>query len=181
MYLPADLLHTSGVLAVVTAGFVVSHQSPRIFTPQARLEAVSAWQVLILLVNGIIFVLIGLQMRDVALRVEGQSIGQVALYAAAVSAATIIIRLLWVAPAAYIPRLLFPSIRRREPRAPLSQVAIVGWTGMRGVVSLAAALSIPLAIAAGALAGVGWVAGLWLTGHPLLQERVVGVGSIGYA
>jgi CPA1 family monovalent cation:H+ antiporter len=98
------------------------------------------------LLNGFVFILIGLQLPEVLHALSGHDIAihRLVGYALFISLAVILIRLLWVFPAAYLPRLLFKSIRERDPYPSWRHVTIIGWTGMRGVVSLAAALAIPL-------------------------------------
>jgi len=98
------------------------------------------------LLNGFIFLLIGMQLPAVFQNVSGRSTSQLLYYAVLISVAVIIIRILWVFPATYLPRLLFPSIRHRDPFPAWRHVSIVAWTGVRGVVSLAGALALPLAI-----------------------------------
>jgi CPA1 family monovalent cation:H+ antiporter len=150
-YLPAEKLHVSGVLATVTAGLYVSWKSPAIFSPQARLAAIPFWNLIILIVNGLLFVLIGLNL-DTALRaVREYSLTQLAWYALAVSAAAIVIRVIWVfsmARASPLLARLNPWGRRERPLNLASQ-AVVAWTGMRGMVSLALALSLPITIQSG--------------------------------
>ncbi len=150
-YLPAEKLHVSGVLATVTAGLYVSWKSPVIFSPQARLAAIPFWNLIILIVNGLVFVLIGLNL-DTALRaVREYSLTQLAWYALAVSAAAIAIRVIWVfsmSRASPLLARLNPWGRRERPLNVSSQ-AVVAWTGMRGIVSLALALSLPITIQSG--------------------------------
>jgi monovalent cation/hydrogen antiporter len=98
------------------------------------------------LLNGFIFLLIGLQLPVVIRHLSGHSMPQLLWYATAISVAVIIIRILWVFPATYLPRLLSRSLRQRDPNPPWQYIAIVAWTGMRGVVSLAAALALPLTL-----------------------------------
>jgi CPA1 family monovalent cation:H+ antiporter len=98
------------------------------------------------LLNGFIFLLIGLQVPRVVHRLADRSIVQLVWYAVAISLAVILIRMLWVFPAAYLPRLIFKTLRKRDPYPAWQHVTIIGWTGMRGVVSLAAALALPLTI-----------------------------------
>jgi Na+/H+ antiporter len=152
-YISAEACHTSGVLAVVTCGLVLSRHSSHLFSAQTRLTAVALWQFLSFLLNGLVFILIGLQLPTIlqSLGMAGerslytthhsflQSLG----YALLICAALIILRLIWVFPGAYLPRLLFPSIRRTEQRPKAREVFLIGWTGMRGVVSLASALAVP--------------------------------------
>src|SRR5882724_6777181 len=149
-YLPAEQLHVSGVLAVVTAGLYHGWLLPELTSSRTRLQAGPVWEMIEFLLNGFIFLLIGLQLPEVMRHLSGQSMAELFSYAAAISVAVIIIRILWVFPATYLPRLLSKSLRQRDPYPPWQYVAIVAWTGMRGVVSLAAALALPLTVEGGA-------------------------------
>src|SRR6266513_3255330 len=115
-----------------------------------RLQAGPVWEMVEFLLNGFIFLLIGLQLPEVLRHLSGRSIPQLVWYAFVISLAVIIIRILWVFPATYLPRLIFKSIRDRDPYPAWQHVTIVAWTGMRGVVSLAAALALPLTLQNGA-------------------------------
>jgi CPA1 family monovalent cation:H+ antiporter len=143
-YLPAERLHMSGVLAVVTTGLYHGWRIPEFTTSRTRLQAGPVWQMIEFLLNGFIFLLIGLQLPEVREHLSAYSTLQLLLYAGGISLVVIVLRLLWVFPAAYFPRFLFKSIRARDPYPAWQHVTIVGWTGMRGVVSLAAALALPL-------------------------------------
>ena len=145
-YLVAEQLHVSGVLAVVIAGLYYGWRVPELTSSRTRLEAGPVWEMVEFLLNGFIFLLIGLQVPRVVHRLADRSIIQLVWYATAISLAVILIRILWVFPAAYLPRLLFKSLRKRDPYPAWQNVTIIGWTGMRGVVSLAAALALPLTI-----------------------------------
>jgi CPA1 family monovalent cation:H+ antiporter len=145
-YLPAEQLHVSGVLAVVTAGLYYGWHVPELTSSRTRLEAGPVWEMVEFLLNGFIFLLIGLQVPRVVHRLADRSILQLVWYATAISLAVILIRILWVFPATYLPRLLSRSLRKRDPYPAWQHVTIVGWTGMRGVVSLAAALALPITI-----------------------------------
>jgi monovalent cation/hydrogen antiporter len=145
-YLAAESLHLSGVLAVVTAGLYVSYNSSVIFSQQTRLQARGTWDTIIFILNGIVFILIGLQLPSILESIEQHSFMTLLEYGAVVSVAVIIGRIIWVFPGAYIPR-LSKKIREREPEVSLKLVTIVAWSGMRGVVSLAAALALPEVIA----------------------------------
>ncbi len=152
-YLSAERLGVSGVLAVVTAGLYLGRRGPEIISAQTRLQAVPVWEMVEFLLNGFVFILIGLQLPEVSRAVfdhRDYSIGQLVWYALVISLAVILIRILWVFPASYLPRLLFKSIRKKDPYPSWRHVTIVAWTGMRGVVSLAAALALPLTIWGGA-------------------------------
>src|SRR6266567_1965340 len=148
-YLPAEQLGVSGVLAVVTAGLYHGWRIPEITTSRTRLQAGPVWEMIEFLLNGFIFILIGLQLPEVLRHLAGRSISQLVWYAVLISLAVIVIRILWVFPATYLPRLLFKRIRQRDPYPAWQHVAVVAWTGMRGVVSLAAALALPLTLGNG--------------------------------
>ena len=143
-YLPAEQLGVSGVLAVVTTGLYHGWRIPEFTSSRTRLLAGPVWQMIEFVLNGFIFLLIGLQLPEVLRHSAGQPIAQLVGYAAAISLAVILIRILWVFPASYLPRLLFKRIRARDPYPAWQHVTIVAWTGMRGVVSLAAARALPL-------------------------------------
>jgi monovalent cation/hydrogen antiporter len=120
-------------------------------TPRNRLQAFGLWEVLSFLLNSVQFILIGLQLPNILESISGEySIMSVVLYAALVSLAVIGTRLLWTFPATYLPRYLSRSIRERNPSPPWQQVAVIVYTGMRGAISLAAALAIPLTVQGGA-------------------------------
>jgi CPA1 family monovalent cation:H+ antiporter len=148
-YLPAEQLGVSGVLAVVTTGLYHGWRLPEITTSRTRLQAGPVWEMIEFLLNGFIFLLIGLQLPEVLRHLAGRSIPHLVWYAAVISLAVILVRILWVFPATYLPRLLFKGLRERDPYPDWRHVAIVAWTGMRGVVSLAAALALPLTLANG--------------------------------
>jgi Na+/H+ antiporter len=148
-YLPAEALGVSAVLAAVTAGIYLGWHSPELITPATRIQAFSVWEILVFVLNAVLFVLVGLQLPSVIDGISGLSTGSILGYAVAVSAAVIVIRFLWVFPSTYLPRLLSRRIRERAPAVHWQFAAIVAWTGMRGAVSLAAALAIPQAIDAG--------------------------------
>jgi monovalent cation/hydrogen antiporter len=140
-YLPAELLHASGVLATVAAGLYVSVRSPVIFSPQARMQAIHVWELLVLLLNGLVFVLIGLQLKVVADDAVGYSVAELAWYAFAVSLAAVAVRFAWVFGMAKAPQILPVS---RQPPMNWQAHTVIAWTGMRGIVSLAAAMALPL-------------------------------------
>ena len=144
MYITAEYFHFSGVLAVVSGGLFLSYRSTKIFNYETRLQAAGLWETLVFLLNGLVFILIGLQLPGIINGLGNYSIGEAILYGIIISFVTILIRLIWIFPSAYLPRLLFKSIRRSEPDPGWRSVFLVGWSGMRGVVSLASALAIPL-------------------------------------
>src|SRR3989442_6355246 len=147
-YLPAERLGVSGVLAVVTAGLYLGRRMPEILTFQTRLRGGPVWEMVEFLLTGFVFILIRLQLPEVLRALSGNAIPirQLVWYALVISLAVVLIRILWVYPATYLPRLLFRTIREKDPYPSWRHVTIVAWTGMRGVVSLAAALALPLTI-----------------------------------
>ena len=145
-YLIAEAFHTSGVLAVVTCGLYTSWNSSEIFSHSTRLQAYAVWDTIIFILNGIIFILIGLQLPLILKNLEEHSLFTLISYGAIVSVATIVVRIIWVYPGSYLPRILSKKVREREPRPSMKMVSIVAWSGMRGVVSLAAALALPLMV-----------------------------------
>jgi CPA1 family monovalent cation:H+ antiporter len=150
VYLPAEHLHISGVLAVVTAGLFVGRQAEELFAPDLLKAGHVVWQTVEYLLNSLIFILIGLQLPAITQQLDDRlSVAELIGYPVWFTLTLIIVRIVWVIPMAYLPRWLFPAIRRREPRPPLTWVIVVAWTGMRGVVSLAAALALPLTLADG--------------------------------
>jgi CPA1 family monovalent cation:H+ antiporter len=149
-YVAAERLHLSGVLAVVTAGLFLGWRTPEITTSTTRLQGEPFWNMVEFLLNGIVFILIGLELPRSLRSLGDYSLAELVWYGVVISLAVILIRILWVFPATYLPRLLFKRIRARDPYPAWQHVTIVAWTGMRGVVSLAAALALPLTTANGA-------------------------------
>ncbi|HXT10314.1 MAG TPA: Na+/H+ antiporter [Candidatus Angelobacter sp.] len=150
-YLPAERLGISGVLSVVTAGLYFGWRLPEITDFQTRLDARPVWDMVEFMLNGLVFILIGLQLPDVLHAASGNhlSVHQLIIDALLISLAVIIVRILWVFPATYLPRLLFKNLRKHDPYPSWKHVTIIAWTGMRGVVSLAAALALPFTKADG--------------------------------
>ena len=145
---PADL-HFSGVLAVVTTGLYLGRKGPYITSSGTRLQGFATWELITFLLNGLIFILIGLQLGSVVEGLDNYTAVQLASYAVLVSLTVIVVRVLWVFPATYLPRRISRRIRERDPSPPWRSVSIVAWTGMRGVISLAAALALPLETTSG--------------------------------
>ena len=149
-YLPADALGVSGVLAVVTAGVYMGWHTPLLTTVETRLQGAAFWEILTFVLNSLLFLLVGLQLPKILDQLGGRAGWTLVRDGAIVSAAVIIVRLLWVFPFTYGPRLLFRRLRELSPAPPWEHAALVGWAGLRGGVSLAAALAIPLTTKAGA-------------------------------
>ena len=143
-FIPAYLLGASGVLAVVTAGVYVGWYTPQLTTVETRLQGDAVWEILTFLLNGLLFVTVGLSLPAVLDGLGGHITTTLVWQALAVVAAVIVISFVWVFPATYVPRALSKRIRAADPYPPWQYPALISWTGMRGAVSLAAALAIPL-------------------------------------
>ncbi len=144
-YLPAEALGVSGVLAAVTGGIYMSRRSGRM-SPDARLVGYSVWEMMTYLLNAFVFLLLGLQLRRIVTTLGHESFERLMLYGVAISIAVIVLRFVWIFPATYVPRLVSKSLRERDPSPPWTWPVILSWAGMRGVVSLAAALAIPSSV-----------------------------------
>jgi CPA1 family monovalent cation:H+ antiporter len=149
-FIPASLLGVSGVLAVVVAGVYLGWHTPELTTPEVRLIGNAMWRLLTFVLNALLFVLVGLQLPVVLDALDGVSRERLARDALIVAGAVIAARFIWIYPATYLPRWLSRRIRETDPSPPWQYPTFVGWNGMRGAVSLAAALSIPLTTDAGA-------------------------------
>jgi monovalent cation/hydrogen antiporter len=145
-YLPADAIGASGVIAAVTAGIFLGWNAPRLTTAETRMQLYGLWAILVFLLNGLLFTLIGLQLPTIIDGLQEQPALDVALYAVAVALTVMVVRAVWVFVATYLPRRLWRRIREADPLPPWRNTAIVAFTGMRGAVSLAAALAVPESI-----------------------------------
>ena len=139
----------SAVLACVAGGFYLRRHLSTAVAPSTRIQARAVWEFLVFLLNGVIFILIGLQLGTLRDAVPSGELNALILTGALVSVTAIVVRLLWVPVVAWMPRKLSPGLRARDPMPPWSDLFIIGWAGMRGIVSLASALALPLATAAG--------------------------------
>jgi CPA1 family monovalent cation:H+ antiporter len=149
-YILAESIHTSGVLAVVAAGLFRGRFSPKIVSAEMRILARSVWNILVFLLNSLIFMLIGMSLSQIVERLSGYTVQELVLWSVCVSAVAILVRILWVFPATWIPRWISRSVRESEPAPPNRELFIEAWCGMRGIVSLAAALALPVTIQSGA-------------------------------
>ncbi|HCZ36362.1 MAG TPA: Na+/H+ antiporter, partial [Cytophagales bacterium] len=145
-YLVAEEFHASGVLSVVAAGLFMSPRSSEVFSNRTRLQATAVWDTMIFILNGVIFILIGLQLPFIFENLGTYHWSTLLLYGVLISVVTIVARILWVFPGTYLPRWLSKEVRSTEPNPSMRQVSIVAWSGMRGIVSLAAALALPIMI-----------------------------------
>ena len=143
-YLAAESIHSSGVLAAVACGLFLGRRSATYFSSVVRIEAWAFWNTLTFILNGIVFILIGLQLPFILGRIHGLSLGDLVLRGALFSAVVILLRLLWVLPGAHASYVIRRKLLgQHEETPPAKDIFIVGWTGMRGVVALAAAISLP--------------------------------------
>jgi CPA1 family monovalent cation:H+ antiporter len=138
-----ESLGGSGVLATVICGLFISWNGPRYISPATRLQGFFVWDLVVYLVESVVFLLCGLQARIVADTLEWSEWGYLALACLAVCAVLVAVRFLWVFTATYLPRVLIPKLAQ-DPAPDWRNIFIIGFTGIRGVVSLAAALSIPI-------------------------------------
>jgi Na+/H+ antiporter len=143
-YWPPEQLGGSGVLATVTAGLYISWNGLRLISAATRLQGIFFWDFLNYLIEGMVFLVTGLQARSVIAGIRGYSLSELATSATLVSAVVIVARFVWLYPATYLPRWLVPAIRRKDPSPPWQWPFALASAGVRGVVSLAAALAIPL-------------------------------------
>lgn len=148
-YLPASALGVSGVLAVVTAGVYLGWRTPELTSVQTRLDGAAMWQILTFVVNALVFALVGLQLPRILDALSGRSAGALIGDAVIVAGTVVAARILWVFPFMRLPQLLWPHLRAHEPLPTYRGAAAIGWMGMRGSVSLAAALALPLETDAG--------------------------------
>lgn len=147
-YIAAEALHGSGVLAVVVTGLVVARTAPLIVSSTTRLQGQAVWDMIAFLLRGIVFALIGLQLPRILDGLDGYSVSELAVYGAGVSAAAVLVRIVWLYPSTYLPRMI-PRVRAKDPYPPWQWPTIVSWAGLRGVVSLAAAFAIPVTVDGG--------------------------------
>ncbi|MEZ0307827.1 MAG: Na+/H+ antiporter [Ramlibacter sp.] len=140
-YVAAELLHVSGVLAVVTAGLVRGRYAPEIVSAEMRIMARSVWNILVFLLNSLVFILIGLQIQAVVLEnLQRYSAMQLTMIGLVVTGVAVVVRFAWVFPVGLLP----------QARTDRRELLIMGWCGMRGIVSVAAALALPLQLPGGA-------------------------------
>ncbi|MDO9709584.1 Na+/H+ antiporter [Paracraurococcus lichenis] len=144
-YLAGEAVGVSGVLAVVTGGLLMGQAQHTLLSSRSRLGARAVWGFVEFLLNSLVFILIGLQLNHVLARIADRGTGQLLLLGLAIAAVVIVSRFLWVFPTAWLSAHLLPS-RAGDPPPDARQTAIIGWAGMRGVVSLAVAIALPLEV-----------------------------------
>ena len=150
-YLPAEQLGFSGVIAAVTVGVYMGWHTPQLTTPIMRMQGVSVWEILTFLLNAVLFLLVGMQMPAILEDLSGgESTGQLVLWALLISLTVVVVRMAWQFTAVYVIRAVDRREVQRTRRSTWQQRVAIGWAGMRGSVSLAAALAVPLETDAGA-------------------------------
>jgi CPA1 family monovalent cation:H+ antiporter len=145
VYLAAEEIHASGVLAVVVAGLLLGHMAFVIQSAPSRVMERGNWSTVQFVLENAVFFIIGLQGRAI-IRDLGDSqlgAGRIVLACAAVLLAVIVLRFIWVIPSTYVPRWVSPGLARRDPAPPVSYPLVIGWAGMRGAVTLAAVFVLP--------------------------------------
>ena len=148
-YLSADKIGVSGVLAVVTAGLYLGWKAPEIINSRTRFQIVPVWEMVVFFLNGLIFVLIGLQLPQILENLSGQSLFTLCWQAAMINTALILVRIVWIFAAKHLPELFRKRNAKNTPASDWRHTAIVAWTGMRGVDSMAAAMALPLWVSGG--------------------------------
>ena len=156
-YLAAEQFHMSGVLAVVTTGLVIAWRSPEVFSYRARMRIRAVWETLVFLLHGFVFILIGLQLPSIIKGLGNYPLSQILGYGLLISAVTILVRIIWVF-AGISSQTFFKKAKKKttddlsaadHPDSTWKNVLVVAWTGTRGVISLAAALALPLVLVDG--------------------------------
>jgi CPA1 family monovalent cation:H+ antiporter len=138
----AEELQTSSVVAVVVTGLYLGHRIPYLLSATSRLQMDAIWKMITFLLEGVVFLLVGLQLRELLTHIQ-TGFGTTVQVTLAVFATLVVVRFVWMYPATYLARLI-PRIRAREERPPITVPTVLAWAGMRGVVTLAAALTLPL-------------------------------------
>lgn len=149
-WVAAETLHVSAVLACVAGGLYVRQHLSTAVAPASRLQAGAVWDLLVFLFNALIFLLLGFQFGGLIEQVPQGTLGGVLVIGALISGVAIVVRLVWVPIATWLPRWLSAELRRRDPAPNWRGVVLVSWTSMRGIVSLASALALPRIVAGGA-------------------------------
>ena len=149
-FVPANAVGASGVLAAVTTGIYMGLRGPSIIPARVRLQGFFVWDILDFIINSSLFVLVGLQLRQIVEALSGYTASDVVGWALAICGATVLIRFVWLFTVPYLIRALDRRPTQRQLRASARQRIVIGWSGMRGAVSLAAALAVPLTVSGGA-------------------------------
>lgn len=149
-WIVAESLHVSAVLACVAGGLHVRQHFSTVIAPLSRIQGRAIWDLFIFLLNALIFLLLGAQFAELLDAVPPESLGRVAMTGVWIAVVTIAVRWIWVPVATWLPRWTSAELRLREPAPEWKPVALVSWTAMRGIVSLATALALPRVLGDGA-------------------------------
>ncbi|HEY7018828.1 MAG TPA: Na+/H+ antiporter [Gaiellaceae bacterium] len=149
-YLPARAVGVSGVIAAVTVGIYMGWHTPELTNAQVRLQGQAVWEVVFLILNALLFALVGLQLPSIVDALSAHTTMELIGYAALVSAVVIAARFVWVFSSGFAGHALSRRFRREDPAASWASKTVLSWSGMRGAVSLAAALGLPLTVDSGA-------------------------------
>jgi CPA1 family monovalent cation:H+ antiporter len=149
-YLLTEAVEGSGVLAVVALGLYVGWNSPSISTPHFRIPAQAVWKMVTFVLDSLVFLLIGLKVPSLLVSLSVYSTGELVRYTAITCATAVLVRFVWVFAVAHLTRILFPAVRRNDPLPGWQNLFVIAFIGMRGVVSLATALALPVYIGWGA-------------------------------
>jgi NhaP-type Na+/H+ or K+/H+ antiporter len=139
-----ESIHASAVLACVAGGLYLRQHFSSVVAPATRIQGRAVWDLLVFLLNGVIFILIGLQLGSLRAAVPPDRVGSLIVGGLIISATAILVRLVWVPLGVAVPRWISPELRKRDPFPPPTHVFLVGWIGMRGIVTLAAAMALPV-------------------------------------
>lgn len=148
-WITAETIHVSAVLACVAGGIYVRQYFSTIVAPASRIESRAVWDLLLFGLNSLVFLLLGAEFGNLLEAVPAETLRSVGATGLLIALLVIVVRLVWVPFAIAIPRWVSPALRARDPMPPPAAIFIVSWTSMRGMVSLAAALGLPLLTAAG--------------------------------
>lgn len=148
-WVAAESLHVSAVLACVAGGIYVRQHFSTAVSAMSRLQSRAVWDLVVFIINALIFLILGVEFGPLMKQVPEGTLGSVLVSGVIISLVAIVLRLLWVPLATYLPRRLSADVRRRDPLPDRRSVTLIAWTGMRGIVSLAAALGLPLALSSG--------------------------------
>ncbi len=143
-WVAGESLHASAVLSCVAGGLYLRQHFSRVVAPTTRIQGRAVWDLVVFLLNGVIFILIGLQLGALRAAIPPDRVGPLLVGGVLISVTAILVRLGWVPMIAVIPRYLSSALRARDPLPPWPHLFLVGWTGMRGIVTLAAAMALPV-------------------------------------
>jgi monovalent cation/hydrogen antiporter len=149
-FIPAAAAGASGVIAVVTAGVYLGWRTPELTSAQTRLQGAGLWEILNFVINALVFALVGLQLPHILDTLTGTSTDTLVVDGLAVTGTVVVTRLLWLPVFTYLPRRLSRRVRERDPAPPWAHPIVISWSGLRGAISLAAALALPLTAGSGA-------------------------------